>query len=103
MKTRSKGLFIVKGVLFGIVAGAVFTTGTMLLWNWLMPLVFGLMTISFWQALGLLVLSKILFGGGGHSPSGRFSRYNRDKYFKDRFKEKIDFATIKKEEFEVAK
>ncbi len=40
-----------------------------LLWNWLMPEIFGLPEIDFWQAAGLLVLCKILFGGlscGGH-------------------------------------
>lgn len=41
------------------------------LWNWLMPSIFGLKTISFAQALGLVVLSKVLLGGfhkhgGGH-------------------------------------
>jgi hypothetical protein len=35
----------------------------MSLWNWLMPDLFGLRTLGFWQALGLLLLSKILFGG----------------------------------------
>ena len=34
---------------------------TMLLWNWLMPDIFGLTQIDFWQALGLLVLSTLLF------------------------------------------
>jgi len=39
------------------------------LWNWLLPELFGWRTIGFWQALGLLVLSRILFGGfGGHGP-----------------------------------
>ena len=33
------------------------------LWNWLVPPIFGWHSINFWQALGLLVLSKILFGG----------------------------------------
>jgi Ca2+/H+ antiporter, TMEM165/GDT1 family len=33
------------------------------LWNWLIPGLFGLHQIGFWQALGLLLLSKILFGG----------------------------------------
>ena len=33
------------------------------LWNWLMPAIFGLKTITFLQALGLVVLSKILLGG----------------------------------------
>jgi hypothetical protein len=36
---------------------------TMTLWNWLIPPIFGLIYISFWQALGLLALSRILFGG----------------------------------------
>lgn len=46
----------------------VFGGCVMLLWNWLMPELFGLPTISFWQAAGLLTLCKILFGGfgGGH-------------------------------------
>lgn len=40
----------------------------MLLWNALLPAVLGVSAITFWQALGILVLSKILFGGfhGGH-------------------------------------
>ena len=57
----------------GILAVTVFGFITMTLWNWLAPGVFGLRAISFWQALGILVLSKILFGGfrgrpghGGH-------------------------------------
>ncbi|HEX9199935.1 MAG TPA: hypothetical protein VF865_10285 [Acidobacteriaceae bacterium] len=43
------------------------------LWNWLMPAVFGLKTVTFLQALGLLVLGKILFGGfhrHGRGPRG---------------------------------
>jgi hypothetical protein len=49
-------VFVVLGILvFGFVV--------MRLWNWLMPALFGLRAIGFWQAVGLLVLSKILFGG----------------------------------------
>ena len=33
----------------------------MLLWNWLMPVIFGIKTITFWQAVGVNVLSGILF------------------------------------------
>lgn len=36
-----------------------------LLWNWLMPALFGWRAITFWQALGLLALCRILFGGFG--------------------------------------
>jgi hypothetical protein len=38
-----------------------------LLWNWLLPALFGWRLITFWQALALLALCRILFGGfGGH-------------------------------------
>ena len=35
------------------------------LWNWLLPGLFGWRQITFWQALGLLLLCRILFGGLG--------------------------------------
>jgi len=45
------------------------------LWNWLLPTLFGWRQITFWQAVGLLALCRILFGGwsgGGHrSKPGR--------------------------------
>jgi hypothetical protein len=44
------------------------------LWNWLLPSLFGWHPITFWQALGLLVLCRILFGGfggRGHDGPGR--------------------------------
>lgn len=49
---------------------AVFSVALMLLWNWLMPVIFGLTTISFWQAVGLLLLSRILVGGFGFGRPG---------------------------------
>jgi hypothetical protein len=36
------------------------------LWNWLLPPLFGWRALTFWQALGLLALCRILFGGLGH-------------------------------------
>ena len=52
-----------KMALFVTLAGAAFSFVVMSLWNWLVPPVFGWAVIDFWQALGLLVLSRILFGG----------------------------------------
>ncbi len=46
-----------------LVAATVFSFAVMWLWNHLMPAIFGLHSVSFWQALGLLVLCKILFSG----------------------------------------
>jgi hypothetical protein len=60
-----------KFALFAIVAVAVVSAVVMALWNALLPALFGLPAIGFWQALGLLLLCKILFGsfrgarGGG--------------------------------------
>ena len=47
-------LFVLAFLLFGYV--------TMYLWNWLMPYLFQLPTIDFSMAVGLVILSKILFG-----------------------------------------
>jgi hypothetical protein len=41
------------------------------LWNWLLPPLFGWHQVTFWQALGLLALCRILFGGLGLRGSGR--------------------------------
>ena len=56
-----------KFMLLAAIAVTVFSSVVMTLWNWLMPAVFGWRAITLWQALGLLLLSRILFGrfGGG--------------------------------------
>ena len=58
-------LFVFVGV-FGFVV--------MSLWNWLMPLLFGLRLITFWQALGVLILSRILLGGFHGRSGGNWRR-----------------------------
>ena len=70
----NKGLKILKWTTVCILFVLLFGFVTMSLWNWLVPLLFQGPVISFWQALGLLLLSKILLGGfggrrwGGHGP-----------------------------------
>ena len=44
---------------------AVLSFVVMRLWNWLLPALFGWRLISYWQAMGILILSKILFGFRG--------------------------------------
>ncbi len=41
------------------------------LWNWLLPPLFGWRQITFWQAVGILVLCRMLFGRFGHRGSDR--------------------------------
>ena len=43
-----------------------------LLWNWLLPPLFDWRPITFWQALGLLALTRLLFGGFGHRGRGYY-------------------------------
>jgi hypothetical protein len=61
---------VLKILLFAVVALTVLSAVVMGLWNWLMPTLFGWRVITFWQALGLLALSRILFGRFG-GPGGR--------------------------------
>ena len=56
-------LRVLKIGVFAIVAATAVSFLVMSLWNVLMPGIFALRAITFWQALGLLILSKILFGG----------------------------------------
>jgi Ca2+/H+ antiporter, TMEM165/GDT1 family len=70
-KERSRGFWIKRAIFFPIaIAAGVFVFGSvvMLLWNHLLPELLGVGMITFWQAIGLLLLSRILFGGfgGGH-------------------------------------
>jgi len=71
---------IVGFVLFAALGGWVVAQ----LWNWLLPPLFGFHTVTVWQALGLLALTRILFGGfgvggAGSSPRRKMSRAERDK------------------------
>jgi hypothetical protein len=55
-----------------LVLGAIVVWLVMLLWNWLMPALFsGVRVIDYWQTLGLIVLCRVLFGGGHGRWHGR--------------------------------
>ena len=60
-----KGKWILKAFAAGILFLAVMGAVTMLLWNWLVPSLFHGPELGFFQALGLLLLSKILLSGWG--------------------------------------
>lgn len=77
---RSKRVVRVLGIaLVGVAAIAAFGGVVLQLWNWLMPAVFGMHAITFWQALGLLALSWILFGGRGRFRGPGYSRHWRHR------------------------
>ena len=62
----NKGKKAVFVIVSALVIASLLTGLIMLLWNWLMPDLFGLTDITYGQALGVLVLSKLLFGGWMH-------------------------------------
>jgi hypothetical protein len=72
---RKKWIFIVPAAIVGMLLFT-FIGGELVLhlWNWLLPPLFGWRQLTFWQALAMLALCRILFGGFG----GRgFHRSNR--------------------------
>ena len=69
----ARGLRIAGMVVLGVLGAALFALVfgwlVMVLWNWLMPTIFHLGQIGYWQAFGIVILAKLIFGsavGGRH-------------------------------------
>ena len=81
-RKRLKLIFLAPLAILGIVLIA--TIGGVIvqqLWNWLVPALIGWHQITFWQALGMLLLCRILFGGHG----GGFARSRARQRWADRW------------------
>ena len=81
--------FALMGLLFAGVVALLFGFVLMVLWNWLMPAIFSLPLITFWQAWGLVVLSHIFFKSSPHhfrhpSPNERWKRKFHDRFWQHR-------------------
>jgi hypothetical protein len=63
------------GLLFAVAFAIVFAFLVKLIWNSLMPAIFDLKQITFWQAFGIIILAKLLFGS--------FGSHRRDHWKKD--------------------
>jgi hypothetical protein len=62
---RRKWFYKIPGIMLIVIAAvALFGFIVQQLWNSLIPAIIGWRAITFWQAVGILLLSKILFGGG---------------------------------------
>jgi len=82
-----KAILFIPLIAIGITA---FIWVIMLLWNWLMPDIFQLPEITYWQAAGLFILSRILFGGshfGG--PKGK-PNFKERKAMKEKMMQMTD-------------
>ena len=84
-----------KFIAFALVGFAVFGYVVMGLWNWLVPELFHGPTVTFWQAVGLLLLSHILLRGG--APWRHKIGWHRDRW-KHRMEEKLAAMTPEERE-----
>jgi len=104
MTRRGKLILIAPFAIIGIALFMAFGGWVVMsLWNWLLPPLFGWRMITFWQAMGILVLCRILFGGvsgrGWHGSrrrmGGRWSNTTpeeREK-FRQGMRERCGFGT----------
>ncbi|MCW3463340.1 hypothetical protein [Chitinophaga nivalis] len=89
---RRKGRGVAKFLVLGILFIAVVGLATQFLWNALIPELFHGPVITFWQALGLLLLGKLLFGWHNHHRSWG-DKWNRNREWKTRIKERMSHMT----------
>lgn len=86
----------------GAIVLAGFSAAVMVLWNLLIPGIFGLAAINFWQAIGLFILARILFGGFGFGMKGRMMAAHHknpihDKWMKMTPEQRREFINKRKE------
>jgi hypothetical protein len=68
--------WIILGVIGFTAFAFLFGAVVMWLWNWLMPVIFHLGVITYWQAVGLAVLGRLLFGSFHHGSPHSRGRHN---------------------------
>ena len=96
----NKGSYFWKCAVMGLVGLLLLGFVTNMLWNWLVPTIFNGPRINYAQALGLLLLSKILTWGiwsRGHVYGGRY----QNQYWKNQVQKKL--STLNPEEREAFK
>ncbi|HOP11383.1 MAG TPA: hypothetical protein PK629_07820 [Oscillospiraceae bacterium] len=64
-------VYVILGVLGVAAMGVLFGFIIMWLWNWLMPAIFNLGEITYWQAIGIFILAKLIFGFGSSSSESK--------------------------------
>ena len=78
---------IIGGVVLAAALALLFGLLVMVLWNWIMPEVFGLSPLTYWQSWGIVLLAHILFKAGGHRDQNHHK--SRDEEWKDRFRDRF--------------
>ena len=90
-KSVTRVFKVILGIFIAVVVIGAVGVGVQQLWNWLAPSLFGWRLITFWQAVGLLVLCRLLFGRfGGHGFGPR--------HFRRRWAERMEHMTPEERE-----
>jgi hypothetical protein len=87
LKVQKKITVMFGGFILMVFAAFFFGLVVMLLWNWLMPTIFGLIEVTYWQAWGIFLLAKILFG------SRRVNKHYGDS--QDKFRGRYDRKNVR--------
>ena len=88
----TKFFWVIGGVVFTAAIALLFGLALMILWNWIMPDIFGVNEVTYWQAWGLVLLAHILFRGGRGSkwrPKHGHKNGEWESRFKDRMRERF--------------
>ncbi|MDC6387760.1 hypothetical protein PP182_03650 [Maribacter sp. PR1] len=85
-KSVKKGVKIFFFILLGIAIAFLVGYIVMRLWNWLMPHLFGLPQVTYWEAVGVLILAKIIFGFGGGGSHDNKKKSKKKEFFTNRCK-----------------
>ncbi|MBO9634425.1 MAG: hypothetical protein J7578_15025 [Chitinophagaceae bacterium] len=99
MRRRINGGKIIKIVLCVVLFATLFTFIVMSLWNAILPAVLGVKAITFWQALGIIILSKILFGGFGGGGGGPWKGRARARWRENLAKKWDNMSPEEREKF----
>lgn len=83
-------------IVLGVACVAAFGFAVMYLWNWLVPALFSGPVITFWQALGLLLLCKLLFGFPHKDKDGDWGSKRRK--WKEKMKAKLEHMSPEERE-----
>ncbi len=86
------GKYVLWGVL-GLAGLAAFGFVIMWLWNWLVPELFSGPVLTYWQTIGLLILSKILFSGIGHGKHRYHYDHRYKEYWRSRCEDKMNMGS----------
>lgn len=86
---KTKIGWIIGGLSLAVLLAFLFGYLVMILWNWIMPLVFGLPEIDYWLAFGIIILARLIFGGFGNGHSNHKKSDHHNRYYSSKFKSKF--------------